>query len=71
MNPWGCKVTGICFNFIGAILMVYFSMKTRGLTTNADVIHCKLHKYQDAGVILLAGGFAFQIFGYVLELFAP
>ena len=71
MTPWACKVTGICLNFIGATLMVYFSMKTRGLTTNADILHFKLHNYQNVGVILLSVGFAFQILGYVLESFAP
>lgn len=71
MDPWSYKVAGICFNFNGAILMVYFSIKTRGLTTNADILHNKLYRYQYVGVILLAGGFALQIFGYLLELFAP
>ncbi len=71
MAVWFLKITGICLNFIGAILIVVFNTKTRGLTTNADVIFYKLNKYQYIGGILLAGGFALQILGYILELFAP
>ncbi len=71
MAIWYLKIAGICINFIGAIFIVVFSIRARGLTTNADIMHFRVHKYQYIGGILLSVGFALQIVGYILELYAP
>jgi hypothetical protein len=52
---------GLFLNFIGIIFLLYFSIKTKGAITHADITHLGLKWIQWLGCILLGMGFLVQI----------
>ena len=59
------NIIGLIFDFIGVVILLYVSTKTKGATTKTDENFIISPCVQIIGYLFLAIGFLLQIFGNV------